>query len=219
MVGNWRHGPTDFPPPAPPPLRCPLSFPFHSPSAGARLESRTPQEGREIMVNIGLFAGFPLFRSIAGGSPAPRRHIRFTPSFHVREGFSLRPQGASRPSPACFVFFSAGIASAKIFSNHWKMRGKFFQSLEKMGRFFQPLENFFPIIGKIGLGRRATGLCAPRGWPGGKESQGRGSPGGPVLLPGSNAGWAAEWAGCPEDKTSSAFSPCLCARFSSHAFS
>ncbi len=31
------------------------------------------------------------------------------------------------------------------------MGEKFFQSLEKMGGFFQPLENFFPIIGKRGF--------------------------------------------------------------------
>ncbi|MBR3583328.1 MAG: hypothetical protein IKO01_07810 [Kiritimatiellae bacterium] len=54
----------------------------------------------------------------------------------------------------------------KIFSNHWKTAEKFFQSLEKSARFsnhwkkvfqsleksaeiFQPLETFFPIIGKL----------------------------------------------------------------------
>jgi hypothetical protein len=36
-----------------------------------------------------------------------------------------------------------------IFSNHWKKGEKFFQSLEKMHRFFQPLENIFPIIGNF----------------------------------------------------------------------
>ena len=36
----------------------------------------------------------------------------------------------------------------KIFSNRWKTGEKFFQSLEKTGGFFQPLENFFPTIGK-----------------------------------------------------------------------
>ncbi|MBR3581906.1 MAG: hypothetical protein IKO01_00510 [Kiritimatiellae bacterium] len=37
---------------------------------------------------------------------------------------------------------------AEIVSNHWKTGGKFFQSLEKPGGIFQPLETFFPIIGK-----------------------------------------------------------------------
>jgi hypothetical protein len=38
----------------------------------------------------------------------------------------------------------------KIFSNHWKTAEKFFQSLEKPAGIFQPLETFFPIIGKTG---------------------------------------------------------------------
>ncbi len=50
-----------------------------------------------------------------------------------------------------------------IFSNHWKIAERFFQSLEKQGGIFQPLENFFPIIGKTAFGRGSTGLCAPRG--------------------------------------------------------
>jgi pyruvate formate lyase activating enzyme len=37
----------------------------------------------------------------------------------------------------------------KIFSNHWKNAENFFQSLEKPGQIFQPLETFFPIIGKL----------------------------------------------------------------------
>ncbi|MBR4189769.1 MAG: hypothetical protein IKQ55_07390 [Kiritimatiellae bacterium] len=41
----------------------------------------------------------------------------------------------------------------KIFSNHWKNREKFFQSLEKSAQIFQPLEKKFPIIGKIRAGR------------------------------------------------------------------
>jgi hypothetical protein len=46
-----------------------------------------------------------------------------------------------------------------FFSNHWKKREKFFQSLENSGNFFpivgktggifQPLEKSFPIIGKF----------------------------------------------------------------------
>ena len=40
----------------------------------------------------------------------------------------------------------------KIFSNHWKTSEIFFQSLEKNGKIFQPLEKNFPIIGKNGEG-------------------------------------------------------------------
>ena len=46
-------------------------------------------------------------------------------------------------------------AAPKIFSNHWKTGEKFFQSLEKSGHFFQPLEKKFPIIGKLFLGAAA----------------------------------------------------------------
>jgi hypothetical protein len=41
-------------------------------------------------------------------------------------------------------------AAAETFSNRWKMRDIFFQSLEKPACFFQPLEKSFPIIGKFG---------------------------------------------------------------------
>jgi hypothetical protein len=37
----------------------------------------------------------------------------------------------------------------KFFSNHWKTPENFFQSLEKLADFFQPLEKNFPIIGKL----------------------------------------------------------------------
>jgi hypothetical protein len=50
----------------------------------------------------------------------------------------------------------------KIFSNRWKTREKFFQSLEKIGGFFQPLEKKFPIIGKFGAGRVGTRLAPGR---------------------------------------------------------
>jgi hypothetical protein len=50
-----------------------------------------------------------------------------------------------------------------IFSNRWKTGEKFFQSLEKWGGIFQPLENFFPIIGKTGGGRGASRLCRGEG--------------------------------------------------------
>ena len=39
------------------------------------------------------------------------------------------------------------------------MRENFFQPLENPSHFFQPLEKFFPIIGKPALPRRAAGLC------------------------------------------------------------
>jgi hypothetical protein len=45
----------------------------------------------------------------------------------------------------------------KIFSNHWKTAVKFFQSLKKTGGIFQPLENYFPIIGKLVVCRWASG--------------------------------------------------------------
>jgi hypothetical protein len=51
-----------------------------------------------------------------------------------------------------------------IFSNHWKMREKFFQSLEKTGGFFQPLENIFPIIGKFAAGFPAIGKKFSNRW-------------------------------------------------------
>ena len=48
-------------------------------------------------------------------------------------------------SPLCSLCFPWHFPCAplapKIFSNHWKMCGKFFQSLEKTSKFFQPLEN------------------------------------------------------------------------------
>jgi hypothetical protein len=44
-----------------------------------------------------------------------------------------------------------------IFSIHWKIAENFFQSLEKTGGFFQPLEKYFPIIGKLCGQRRAAG--------------------------------------------------------------
>ena len=50
----------------------------------------------------------------------------------------------------------------EIFSNHWKTAEKFFQSLEKMAKIFQPLEKNFPIIGKLAVGPRASGLCKTR---------------------------------------------------------
>ncbi|MBR4189409.1 MAG: hypothetical protein IKQ55_05545 [Kiritimatiellae bacterium] len=49
------------------------------------------------------------------------------------------------PSAAPAIFPTIG----KLFSNHWKNRGKFFQSLEKTSPFFQPLEKKFPIVGKL----------------------------------------------------------------------
>ena len=39
-------------------------------------------------------------------------------------------------------------SAPKKFSNRWKTAENFFQSLEKPARIFQPLEKYFPIIGK-----------------------------------------------------------------------
>ena len=107
-------------------------------------------------------------RKIAGGPPALRQAIRFSPAFQCpRSGgvvFLWIPSSRIPPTlfPSRFVSFVAGIPPAphaKIFSNHWKMHEKFFQSLEKSRRFFQPLENFFPIVGKRAGRRRASRLC------------------------------------------------------------
>jgi hypothetical protein len=51
----------------------------------------------------------------------------------------------------------------EIFSNHWKTGEKFFQSLEKSGGVFQPVEKMFPIIGKLGGWRRASGRAGGGG--------------------------------------------------------
>ena len=63
--------------------------------------------GYEITENIGLFACFPRSRRLAGGTPAPRRAIRFPPAFHVREAvfmfFHVDHPPALQP-PLCFLF-------------------------------------------------------------------------------------------------------------------
>jgi hypothetical protein len=84
---------------------------FRPPSARARQDAAPPEVARnllnkhrvtsggaasrraaacEITENIGLFACFPLARSLAGGTPAPRLHIRFPPTFPCpRSGFHV----------------------------------------------------------------------------------------------------------------------------------
>ena len=56
------------------------------------------------------------------------------------------------------------VGARKIFSNRWKSGEKFFQSLEKSGRVFQPLETFFQSLenGRFG-GELAD--CAEGGAP------------------------------------------------------
>ncbi len=50
-----------------------LQHSSRAPDAGARLGNRTSQGGREIVENIGFFAWFSRFRSVAGGDVrAPR---------------------------------------------------------------------------------------------------------------------------------------------------
>ena len=91
---------------------------------------------------------------------------------------------SSRVPPAnlgFFVLFVSFVAFRKFFpiigkppknfSNHWKNRTRFsnhwkkvFQSLEKTAQVFQPLESFFPIIGKPGVCGGATRLCKIQGW-------------------------------------------------------
>ena len=79
----------------------------------------------------------------------------------------------------------------KLSVSNVALRGKvFFKSLEncrkifpivgKTGRIFQPLENFFPIIGKVAFGRRASRLAKTRGGGsgGGENLRGRGRQGG-----------------------------------------
>ena len=70
----------------------------------------------------------------------------------------LRPL---RP-PLCAFFllrFPCAPLAPKIFSNHWKTREKFFQSLENQARIFQPLEKCFQSLEKPAFPRRATRLC------------------------------------------------------------
>ncbi len=77
-----------------------------------------------------------------------KRHSRYScsfppPAFLPRP--SRPPQLRSLRHPLCVlcVFllrFPCAPLAPKIFSNRWKMREKFFQSLEKPGHFFQPLE-------------------------------------------------------------------------------
>ena len=60
------------------------------------------------------------------------------------------------PMARLFRPMSPGLVP-KIFSNHWKTGEKFFQSLEKIGGIFQPLEKSFPIIGQLFRKPRAAG--------------------------------------------------------------
>ena len=66
------------------------------------------------------------------------------------------------PMARLFRPMSPGLVP-KNFSNHWKTGEKFFQSLEKIGGIFQPLEKSFPIIGKLFRKPRAAGWCKTRG--------------------------------------------------------
>ncbi len=69
----------------------------HRVTSGGAASSRAG--GCEIMENIGVFSCFPLFWSPAGGTPAPRLRIRFSPAFHVRG--------------AVFMVFNVGIPPAQ----------------------------------------------------------------------------------------------------------
>ncbi len=62
-----------------------------------------------------------------------------------------RTHPAPCPPPAVFPMIG------NIFSIHWKTAENFFKSLEKIGEFFQPLEKYFPIIGKLRGRRLAAG--------------------------------------------------------------
>ncbi len=82
-----------------------------------------------------------------------KANTKNTKSFRLLSLRSLR-------HPLCVLcVYSCAPLAPKIFSNHWKTHERFFQSLEKSARIFQPLEKYFPIIGKPAFPRRAAGLC------------------------------------------------------------
>ncbi|MBR3583613.1 MAG: hypothetical protein IKO01_09275 [Kiritimatiellae bacterium] len=148
----------------------------HRVTSGGAASNRAA--GWEIVENRWFFGRFSLAGIVAGGTPAPpastRFPIRFPPELSMlsqevhspsvpcpRSGFhafQCRKQLSEIAVMVWQSFFSLESLSPlslllpengpKIFSNHWKTREKFFQSLEKSGHFFQPLEKYFPIIGK-----------------------------------------------------------------------
>ena len=96
--------------------------------------------GCEIMENIGLFACFPLMDARAPSRrPVGRRTFK---------KLSQVVRVVSFPKWPGLVVIVRPNTSPKKFSNHWKTREIFFQSLENPAHFFQPLEKYFPIIGK-----------------------------------------------------------------------
>ena len=121
-----------------------------------------------------------LFPTISADAPPASRQLSKSAQRHSRYSCSIPPPAflprPSRPpplrslrQPLCVLcVFPLRIPCSplapKIFSNHWKMREKFFQSLEKPLRIFQPLESFFPIIGKLAFCGGATRLCKIQGW-------------------------------------------------------
>ncbi len=119
-------------------------------------------------------AVFPHFNEASIPHPAfesAQRHSRHScsippPAFLPRP--SRPPPLRSLRQPLCVlcVFplrFPCSPLAPKIFSNRWKTAEKFFQSLEKPARIFQPLEKYFPIIGKPAFSRRASRLCRGQG--------------------------------------------------------
>ncbi len=116
-----------------------------------------------------------LFPIISADAPPASRQQSKSAQRHSRYSCSIPPPAflprLSRPptlrtlrQPLCVLCifplrFHCAPLAPKIFSNRWKTREKFFQSLEKPARIFQPLEKYFPIIGKPAFPRRATRLC------------------------------------------------------------
>ena len=137
------------------------------------------------------------YRNGATGSRTSQEGVRLPR--HAFAFFASTPLRSLRFHLALPLRVPCACGGRKIFSNHWETAEKFFQSLEKSGRFFQPLENFFPIIGKSAFGRGATGLCAPGRAPAacrkfrGVKRAGRARAGGQVLAPGVKTMGGGRW--------------------------
>ncbi len=108
-----------------------------------------------------------LNQRVVGSSPSASTILKPSEIRRLRSSRGLLPvQGAGEGNRRG----TTGRRTRKNFSNHWKKRTRFsnhwkifFQPLEKPGRIFQPLENFFPTIGKIRHGVRHVAVAAG-GW-------------------------------------------------------
>ena len=136
----------------------PSSFGRHPPLGGGRMRAHAP---------------FSKYLSTISRPSSPSTIIPEEPKCPPARRFPSKPSAPPRlrvssflPRPSrkpCGLCAFCGLCGfPKVFSNRWKTAERFFQSLEKSDQFFQPLENFFPIIGKLGDGRGASGLCRGR---------------------------------------------------------